>query len=189
MKMPREFNVPKGAMKVADRASTAVAYLYTNANGEPCAAMFGGKRSGPDRRHYYKKVVHRDEAVADYFKAIQATEAAAKERRAERKSAPRGLVVGDICNTCWGYDQTNREFYQVTKLIGAKMIEAREIAQTSDHSGCGYMTWRAGGIKDDFIGEPFRAVARNGRFNPDKFGGRYSASLWDGTPCHASNTH
>lgn len=37
------------------------------------------------------------------------------------------LKVGSILVSSWGYDQTNIDFYEVVKLIGAKMVAVREI--------------------------------------------------------------
>ena len=33
--------------------------------------------------------------------------------------------VGDLCYTSWGYDQTNIDFYQVTKAISKDTVEVR----------------------------------------------------------------
>ncbi len=180
MRMPREFYIPKGATKVADRDSTAVAYVYHNGKG-PCAIMFAGKRTKPDYRHRFQSEQRRETFVTEFFAAIRADTARKAEYRAERNSADRGLSVGDIVNTCWGYDQTNREFYQVTALIGRTMVEVREIAQTREETTWG--AWRAGAKKDQFVGDPIRCVAKNGACKP----WHYSASKWDGGAVHASD--
>jgi len=36
--------------------------------------------------------------------------------------------IGDIFSTCWGYEQTNVEFYEVVSLHGTKTVGLREIA-------------------------------------------------------------
>ncbi len=180
MRMPREWYIPKNAAKVSDKRSSAVAYLYQNVHGKPCVAVFAGKRAKPDNKYQFKTEETRAAYVAKYFEAVQADAERKASYRAERTAAPRGLDVGNIVNTCWGYDQTNREFYQVTKMIGRTMVEVREISQTRDVVG--WEQWKAGGVKDKFIGDPIRCVARNGGCKVDD----HHASLWSGTPCHAS---
>jgi len=36
--------------------------------------------------------------------------------------------LGDILKMSWGYDQTNVDFFEVTKLVGKTMIEIRKVA-------------------------------------------------------------
>ena len=48
------------------------------------------------------------------------------ERIAERKAFVNPAKVGDILVCSWGYDQTNIDYYQVTKVIG-KMVEIQAI--------------------------------------------------------------
>lgn len=40
------------------------------------------------------------------------------------------VKVGDIFGASWGYDQTNVNYYQVTKLVGKSTVEIREIKAT-----------------------------------------------------------
>ena len=46
--------IPKGARKVADRQSDAVAYLYETA-GKPYAIAYCGKRAKPDWHHRFPR--------------------------------------------------------------------------------------------------------------------------------------
>ena len=39
------------------------------------------------------------------------------------------LQIGSILYASWGYDQTNIDFYEVTKLIGRTTLELRELGQ------------------------------------------------------------
>jgi hypothetical protein len=48
MKFSRAFYIPRGAVKVTDKHSDAVAYFYTNLHGQVCAKGFHGKASKPD---------------------------------------------------------------------------------------------------------------------------------------------
>ena len=75
-KMPREFYVPKGATKVADKTSDAVAYLYASGNGQPAAMVFYGKQSKPVWRFRFTTAAKREAKVAESF---------ANRRRAVRR--------------------------------------------------------------------------------------------------------
>jgi hypothetical protein len=77
-----------------------------------------------------------------------------KDRAEARKGFVHSLTVGTVLRSIWGYDQTNVDFFQVTKLIGTKMVEAREI-----HRDCRYTRSMEGKTKPrvgDFKGEPKR---------------------------------
>ena len=64
---------------------------------------------------------------------------------------PSQIQVGSIFRCSWGYDQTNVDFYQVTKLNPASVV-VREISKTT--VGDGMMCGKATAVKDSFIGEP-----------------------------------
>lgn len=133
--LPRESYIPKGSAKVCDKLSDAIAYVYTNAKDKPAAAVFYGKQAKPVSHVYYRDEARRASHVAELFAARRAHDAMVAERRSEEKSFAHSVQVGDIFSTCWGYDQTNVEFFEVTKLIGSKMCELREIACASDEQG------------------------------------------------------
>lgn len=65
------------------------------------------------------------------------------------------LQIGSILYASWGYDQTNIDFYEVTKLIGRCTLELRELGQQqipNDSSICG----KTKPIPGCYISEPFR---------------------------------
>tara|TARA_R110000772_G_scaffold42318_2_gene98335 strand:- start:1703 stop:2362 length:660 start_codon:yes stop_codon:yes gene_type:complete len=82
------------------------------------------------------------------------------EASASRKAQVRGLEVGDMLSAVWGYDQTNYNYYQVTKLVGNKMVEVREVAQMIESTE--YMQGNCVPVSGDYIGEPKKRVANNG---------------------------
>ena len=45
------------------------------------------------------------------------------------------LKVGDVLGTCWGYDQTNRDFYEVVGLIGKTMVLIKALRQEYEEKG------------------------------------------------------
>lgn len=149
MRPTREFFIPKGAVKIADKASDAVAFIYTNADGKPCARIFFGKQSKPVVRAYYRTEAQRNEAVRATFLSRQATSVRKAEYKAHRKASIPSYAVDDVLSTCWGYDQTNREFYQVVKVNGAN-ITVRQIA--AETVATGDMTARVIPLPGEFVG-------------------------------------
>ncbi len=180
--MTREFFIPKSATKISAKDSSAVAYLYSDSKNRPCARVFSGKRNKPDSKFYYRTEAERAKFVTVEFDATRDREAAKKERQESRKSEKRGLNIGDIVDSSWGYDQTNVEFYEVTALVGKTMVELRELAQTREDTH--WAQWRAMPVLGSYIGKTFRRVAKSGYVNITSF---YGASLWNGQPRSASN--
>lgn len=135
--LPREAMIPNGAIKVADKKSDAVAYLYPSPNGKPAAMVFFGKQNKPIFRHYYLGEKARDNAIRSAFEGRQASQEYTKKRRQERVSWVPDYKVGEILHTSWGYDQTNVEFFEITEVKG-KYVILREVAQEREETG--YMT-------------------------------------------------
>ena len=139
MKLPREFYIPKNSTKITDKLSDAVAYVYEG-GGASYAAVFFGKQAKPVSHYRYRSPEKREEAVRRAFEGRRtaiATHAQWKAERTEKSAAARKSVqVGDVYRTCWGYDQTNVEFFEIIEVRGAYAV-LREIASASEGGGPG----------------------------------------------------
>jgi len=131
---------PEGSVKVSSKISGAVVYLSRGSKtGRPSAVGYrtaGGKMMAFN--YSFKSDERRAEYVAEFLKGCDATVAARKDRAAARKAdmaKPHNLKVGDVLHGSWGYDQTNVEFWEVTKLIGKRMVEIRENVCESIETG------------------------------------------------------
>jgi hypothetical protein len=174
--MPREFYIPKGATKIADKHSDAVAYIFERA-GAPYAMVFFGKQAKPVQHLRYRTTERREQSVRQAFEGRRASiEARAKwktEAREKAEVSRKATKVGDIFRTCWGYDQTNMEFFEVVEVRGAYAI-LREIGTVSDDNGHGtercvpqsgaYLEPRYVG---DDRGKPIRRLIQDGRIKID----------------------
>ena len=110
----REFFAPKGATKVSDKLSDAVAYLYdrtTTKGPKPCGCVFFGKQSQPVARYAYRDEAERERSITQLFQSRRDHDKRKADQRAEDKAYRHDAKVGDIYRTCWGYDQTNVEFF------------------------------------------------------------------------------
>jgi hypothetical protein len=161
--LKREHFIPKHSMRVADKASDAECYIYTIDNVKGVrfgACFFVGKAAKPLWHYVYNTAEKREASIAESFKLRQASIASKAKYRAEENAKGSGLVVGDILKSSWGYDQTNVDWYEVTALIGAKMVELRKIS--GHREATGHDTGRTVPQSGDYIGEPMRKLARNG---------------------------
>ena len=115
---------------------------------------------------------------------------ATKAKRArERKQFQHTLKVGEILYSSWGYDQTNIDFYQITKVIGRK-VEIREIAGRLVNGEEGFMSGRRTAIKDEFVGDPQIRIPSGGSDDSSRLYIKVSecswAWRWDGQPKQCS---
>ena len=121
-KPTREFYIPKGGVRVADKKSTAVCYMIGK-NDYHVVMGFAGKRQKPDFHYRFTTLEKAQAYVAKFFTDVQAAEdykTEAKQRETDRLAKMRDKVkVGDIYYTSWGYDQTNIDFYQVVNRTAA----------------------------------------------------------------------
>ena len=175
-KHDRSIYVPKGATMVTDAQSTAVAYLAPNdgpverrASRNPFLMVaFRGRAQKPAINVIYRSEERRANAMQEFFEAVRASEAFKAKQAAEREAAPRGLEVGDVLRCSWGYEQTNIDFYQVTRMVGKKSVELRAIRQQSEATG-----WCRGNcvpLPNHFTqGKPFRRQARKGAVRINSF--------------------
>lgn len=98
------------------------------------AIFYSGKRNSKDWYYSFKDAAGLDARIAQSIADIQASKKYKAEAKAKR-NVPNDVAVGDIFQCSWGYDQTNIDYYEVVKLVGAKMIEVREISRQSVADG------------------------------------------------------
>ncbi len=106
--------------------------------------------------------------------------------------------VGDIFEMSWGYDQTNVNWFQVTRLSKGGVF-VREIGSKGVPGTDGFMCQSVVPFKDSFLArsqwcggfdsnnpEMFRKV-NQGNWKPYfSIRSRYYAYLWDGEPAYNS---
>jgi len=93
------------------------------------------------------------------------------------------IKLGDIFKSSWGYDQTNVDFYQVTRVISEKTIEVTPI------EGKRIEDEKVIPMIGEFTGEPMRRRPRFSQYGIYINGecSFMSASLWDGQPCYVTH--
>lgn len=171
----RDFYIPKGSAKVASKASSAVAYVYER-GGKTCAMGFFGKAEKPAFSYSFKDAARRAQYVGKWLQDMDACQARKDKQVAERKekmSKPQdSLKVGDVLQCSWGYDQTNIDYFEVTKLVGKRTVEIRKIACESVDTS--FMQGQSVPTKGNYIGEPMRKqVSDNGSVRIYSFASAY----------------
>ena len=133
---------------------------------------------------YHHKAASRDQKVDRIVANMQAKLDAKAKAREEAMNFQHGYQVGDILYASWGYDQTNVDFYQVTRLVGAKMIEIQMISS----KGAGRD--RVIPVPNRFVsGErPFKVKVRTNRSVKTR-GGVANAYPWDGKPKYETSPY
>lgn len=186
MKLTREFYIKKGAAKVTHKGSDAVAYIYTNGKGKPCAQVFYGRQAKPVLHCRFRDEADRQTHVASYFARRAKWQESKCARRAERNQ-PHSIEVGHVFYSMWGYEQTNINFYQVTAIIGKTMVEVREVGQIRK-DGEAWATGTCVPYMDHFVGEPMRRKV-NGASKSIRVNSSEHCRLWDGKPLNWTAYH
>lgn len=170
------------ARRVQAKGSSAVAYVWENGRGQPCAMMYRGKQSKPAEHYRYASELHRAKRVEEFFASVAAWEGRAKEAK-----VPHKYQVGHILRTCWGYDQTNVEFFEVVRVPGPFSIVVRELADVDVGGGHGGDSSRSAPKIGHYVGEEklCRAYGKDGVRIDDV----RRAWLWDMKPASYSWGH
>ena len=152
----RRAMLPAGAIRAAHKRGLWTVFLYTNPRGMICAAAFAGKAIKPAFRAGFTTEALRVQHCADFARRMERAEEEKRARRAARNSGHQ-LKAGDVLSSVWGYDQTNVDYYEVTRLIGKTMVEVRKIACESKADA--WMQGEMVPVPGSYIGEPKRRKA------------------------------
>lgn len=87
---PRDFYIPKGSVKIADRNSDGVVYVYRSAKDRPATMAFHGEAVKPDWHHSFANEATREHKIRAHFEGRQRAASWPAEHRAERKQ-PHGF--------------------------------------------------------------------------------------------------
>jgi len=149
--------IPENSKEIKRDDLTAVAYTYESLNGALYALAYSGRRNKPDFHYRFANEEKRSNAVAKYFQRIEANAQYKQEHKKRQKELQSEFInkikVGSIFSTCWGYDQTNIEWYQVTQIKGYT-VRLRQIAAKIENSETKPM-------KGMFIGEELKRLIRS----------------------------
>lgn len=177
--------IPKDATEERHDDAQAVVYHFTNAQGAPAALGYAGTAYKPAFHFRFPTEDRRARFVSEWVSTQRAALARRAERRAARKAATHELEVGDIVYTSWGYEQTNVDFYQVVRVVSAKTVEVRQVAQQTTETG--FMSGDTVPLKDQFCKDaPVLSRRADGCSVLSVGRSEGAARKWDGRPVSCS---
>jgi hypothetical protein len=149
--------IPKNTTPILEHTNGSALFTYELA-GKLLAIAFWGTSAKPFWHHSFRTEDQRNRAILEFKAGVESSVEFRTKRQSERKATTNSLKVGDILNTSWGYDQTNVDFFVVTRVSAAR-VWVRQIA--SDYEATGHMSgkcWPAMPIR--MIGEETMHIAR-----------------------------
>lgn len=132
----------------------AIVYTY-EMDARYLAIAFKGKGIKPKWHCFYKTPEDRQTAIERFFEKLTKEQQLKEEQREakqkKRSEIAKAMTPGTLLKGSWGYDQTNVEFYQITKKfsqfkVGIARIAAKEIPGSRHFDSC-----RVKPVKDKFI--------------------------------------
>jgi len=125
-----------------------------------------------------------------YFAQIKENIDKEQEKKVKIQSQPHNFKVGEILYDSWGYDQTNIDFYQITRISkGCIWIREINLESVKDTS---YDSDQVIPCKNKFIGEEKKKRVVRTSWKPEGYiSSDISGTLsqYDGTPKHRSWGH
>lgn len=144
--------IPTGYTLIRSDASHGVE-VWGQLEPRIVAICFGGKRSKPDWHFRFQSAERLHAKIDEHLNNLDAWAKRKSEQKAQR-NAPHDVKVGDIFRASWGYDQTNIDYYQCTRVISDSTIEIRPIAQEAEETA--FMQGQCVPAPNQFTGEPMR---------------------------------
>jgi hypothetical protein len=175
---------PKGSLAVEHPTGLGVAYvsLLDSLKNTWQVVLYRGSAAKPEKNYSFRNREQAERHVSEWFDSLLAHKAMVTSRRAEA-NAPTTLKPGDIITNSWGYDQTNIDCYQVTRVT-EHFVWLRGIAQETTETG--FMSGETVPKPNCFLcgkdGEERKHKA-TGQTVCMKYG---SGSKWDGRKLHCS---
>lgn len=120
----------------------------------PSAVLIKSDRIKRPQRFQFRSEESRKAYVKNWINEQIKIQQSKTEYRANQKAKQQAVKVGDIFRSSWGYDQTNVDYYQITKLVGKTMVELIEVAQEAYDLTS--MSGKCIPKPDEFIGEMMR---------------------------------
>ncbi len=146
------------------------------------AVAWSGKRSKYDWYFRFRDKKQMDKYISDYFCKLE-DKARLKIESKEQKKKDKleffdSIQIGDIFVDSWGYDQTQNEFYKVTKKLKASIKVVKIGSKTVANYTSALLVEP---VPDAVISEEITKVPQDGYIATRSFS---CALPWNGKPLH-----
>src|SRR5579864_7737201 len=149
---------PKGSMLLNHPQGLGMAYVsgYDAPLRKDCwqVVAYRGTAGKPSLNHLYRTREQAEKAVESFFNGLDSHKEFVGKMRAEYNK-PHTLKVGDIITNSWGYDQTNVDWYRITRTTG-HFVWLKPIA--------------ANVVEDGFMSGPSQPCVDTSNPDPSKWG-------------------
>ena len=152
--------INKGFIKVTLKNCDAVVYYGINEDGSVSARGYVGASIKAKFFNLYTSLNAAAKLIAKWQAELQKDFSFKQDLKKARKEFKHTLVEGDILKAIWGYDQTNVDYYQVTRVVGGASVEIRKICKVREETG--YMSGTCAPAPGEFISEPMIRRVGNG---------------------------
>jgi len=140
-----------------------------------------------------KNKMNKEDLYNDCEKAISSLKIL---ERSQKKSINKFLTKGektikegDFLYTCWGYDQTNTEYFKVLKIIGKNYFIIREVSQYQDPDKETQMIYYNVLPTEKFINLPIKAyISNDGYMSVCENGYKRGLYMWDKKSKYKTNS-
>lgn len=178
--------IPQNYVEFNNPVEIDLEFYWNNNNEKPVAICFSKKAKKPSWHYRFKDFAQFQKTINDTVNNRLAHKKTVEERR-QKRFAPHSLSVGDYLYCSWGYDQTNIDFYKVTKLIGKNKIQVvsckNKISYSSPASQSDYVV-----PGDDIIGSEQNYIV-NSQYNSIRVYSFASAKKWDGNATRQTDSY
>ena len=187
----REFYLPPEARdkdpEIPEGTDLAVWRYEGQTRGGPryYAIAFAGKQGKPLWHHAFRSEAERQRYIDQTIESRKGTLERKQKQQQERSQFKHEFNVGDILVSSWGYDQTNYDYYEVTKILGPQMVEIRELHKK--YLGSEGTVDIVAPDPGSYDGPPLRKRVSPG--HSVRITSFSSASKWDGKPDRPTNSN
>jgi hypothetical protein len=148
-----------GLEPVYQDAALGIVVFESEGQAESCwSTGFSGARARPDYSLHFSSVgealLHRKHWIAGIKHEKTAKALRQMDRSEQRLTGECALKVGDVLMASWGYEQTTREYYEVTALVGQRSVQVHQLTKKTDSYDGQRMVGYCSPIKGSYIGEP-----------------------------------
>lgn len=118
-----------------------------------CEVAFSGMRCKPDYAYRFGSPEAAEAHRATWLAGKRSNADKKRARVEQRREAGQHLAVGDVLVASWGVEQTNYDYYEVTRKVGARSVEIRELQKEKTYDGQA-MAGLCVPVKGRYVGEP-----------------------------------
>jgi hypothetical protein len=173
---------PKGSMAINHPDRLGVAYVSEYDKRKQWQVVtYRGTAGRPEANKLYSTREKAEIAVGQWF--CDLTEHKIRVAGYESANKPTTLKVGDIITNSWGYDQTNVDCYQITRVTDHFVWLRPITSELVPDDGVGPMSGRVVPCPSQFKEQPEEKHKASGESVCFKYG---SGSKWDGRSLYCS---